>query len=97
MFSCTLSLATLTAEDPAIRGMWARQPFPVGNVPMSSSGFWHKPEGRSCWGPAFYLKLLGWGLQVPSEHVSTWAHQPCALAVPVRPGCPPARAVPGRS
>lgn len=44
--------------------------------------------GRTCWGTAFCQRPLGWRLHVPSEHVSTWAHQPCALAAPGAPRVP---------
>lgn len=35
--------------------------------------------------PAFFQRRLGWRLFIPSKHVSTWAHQACALAAPLVP------------
>lgn len=52
--------------------MWARQPFPTGNVPTWSPSIWHKLEGgqntrrpqparhSTCLGPAFCQRPLCW-------------------------------------
>ena len=56
--------------------------------PCGVLSVWHEIQGRTCWGPALCQRPLSWRLHVPSEHVSTWAHQPCALAAPGAPRVP---------